>query len=149
MAVKRAAKNNIVKLDEKIIHDDEARKEVFFTAYANLEVLSKDLEKTIDNGYCFRAGIMMEGDDLEKEINKMKIQIEILNDLFGGKGCKKYWIEESDLNMQTSEEDFYESQNNSDFGVGDDFRVDDNTEIYIRMNQVEDIIYEDDWELER
>lgn len=104
MAIKRFANDNRAKLDEKIIHDEEARNEVFFKAYVTLKILIDNLEDTIARGYCYKDGTMITGitggNALEKEINKMKTKLEILYDLFNGKECHKYRIDNHELKCE-------------------------------------------------
>lgn len=85
-----------IKLNEKIMYDDEARKEVFFYAYVDLKNLSENLEKETEKGFCLRKGIIVEGEAYKNEMERMKVQLETLSELFSGEICRQYRIEEEE-----------------------------------------------------
>lgn len=87
----------IIKLNDEIIHDDEAVREVFYGAKASLEILSERLEREIKDGYCIRGGKFLRGQDYKNEIERMKVELETLMELFNGENCKQYYQEDEEL----------------------------------------------------
>lgn len=85
-----------MKLNRKIIHDDEAVREVFYRAKAWIEIYRERLEIETKQGYCIRKGIRIEGTGYKNEIKKMKVKLETLTELFSGQECIKYEIKEDE-----------------------------------------------------
>lgn len=93
-----------IKLNDEIIHDNEAIREVFFNAKAMLKIFSKNLDMAIEDEYSIRGGKFLKGQDYKNEIKRMKVELETLTELFSGENCKRYHQEAGELEDELEDE---------------------------------------------
>lgn len=79
-----------IKVNDKIIHDEEVVFKVFLNALFELKNISKKLERDINNGYIIKDRLMLKDVEYNREIEMMENKLEILKKLFDIEKCKKY-----------------------------------------------------------
>lgn len=78
------------KINENIIYDADAKNEIAINVFSKLTVLKELLLEANERKCILKAGKVLTGHAFAKEVQKILMQIELLESLLESKHCKKY-----------------------------------------------------------